>query len=114
MDQYENFPILFKGQNFTTGGSYCELGVDLGCAGEDISDNGGVKIAYRAFQNSRGRAKEECIPGLPFTANQLFWVRFSQFNPLLLYLPSLVTLWTGVLSTTSDIQSMKIFSALEW
>ena len=79
MDQYENFPILFKGQNFTTGGSYCELGVNLGCAGEDISDNGGVKIAYRAFQNSRGQAKEECIPGLPFTANQLFWVRrFSQ------------------------------------
>ena len=74
VDQYENFPIMYKGQNFTTGGSLCELGLDLGCAGEDISDNGGVKTAYRAFQNIKGLAKEECIPGLPFSANQLFWV----------------------------------------
>ena len=56
VDQYENFPIMYKGQNFTTGGSLCELGFDLGCslAGEDISDNGGVKTAYRAFQNLKG------------------------------------------------------------
>ena len=74
VDQYKNFPIMYKGKNFTTGGSLCELGLGLGCAGEDISDNGGVKTAYRAFQNSKGLAKEECLPGLPFSANQLFWV----------------------------------------
>ena len=74
VDQYENFPIMYKGQNYTTGGSLCELGFGLGCAGEDISDNGGVKTAYRAFQKIKGSAKEECIPGLPFSANQLFWV----------------------------------------
>jgi len=77
VDQYENFPIMYKGQNYTTGGSLCELGFGLGCAGEDISDNGGVKTAYRAFQKIKGSAKEECIPGLPFSANQLFWLGYA-------------------------------------
>ena len=72
VDQYEKFPLEYKGQNYTLGSgfSYCWSN----CAGEDIADNGGVKTAYRAFQKTKGRAKEECIPGLPFSANQLFWV----------------------------------------
>ena len=86
---------MYKGQNFTTGGSFCEFGFEReccllaeasgqrnSCAGEDISDNGGVKTAYRAFQNMKGSAKEECIPGLPFSANQLFWVNQSHVSTI--------------------------------
>ena len=78
VDQYEKFPLEYKGQNYTLGSGFSECSLwsnsNFGCAGEDISDNGGVKTAYRAFQKTKGRAKEECIPGLPFSANQLFWV----------------------------------------
>ena len=110
VDQYEDFPIMYKEQNFTTqtGGSLCELGFDLNCAGEDISDNGGVKTAYRAFQNIKGSAKKECIPGLPFSANQLFWVNQSRtciHHPN--HFSSWAMQWTGVLLTTSDIHHTK-------
>jgi hypothetical protein len=42
--------------------------------GDNISDNGGVRMAYRAFENIEGRRRQECVPGLPFSARQLFWV----------------------------------------
>ena len=48
------------------------------CAAEDIADNIGLKLAYNALQHFRGqrdqKEKENCLPDLPFNANQLFWV----------------------------------------
>ena len=41
---------------------------------ENISDNGGVRMAYRAFQLIEGRRRQECVADLPFSARQLFWV----------------------------------------
>ena len=66
MEQYSSFAIPYRGTNYTIGRRD---------AGENIADNGGVKTAYRAFQRLPGAAKDQCIPGLPFSPNQLFWVR---------------------------------------
>ena len=62
-----NFNILL--------GTKCSKGR---CAAEDIADNIGLKLAYNALQHFRGqkdqKEKENCLPDLPFNANQLFWV----------------------------------------
>ena len=66
MEQYSSFAIPYGGRNYTMGRRD---------AGENIADNGGVKTAYRAFQRLPEAAKDQCIPGLPFSPNQLFWVK---------------------------------------
>lgn len=47
---------------------------DTECVAENIADNGGIQAAYQAFQALQHSSKNICVPGLPFTANQLFWV----------------------------------------
>lgn len=47
---------------------------------EDIADNGGVKVAYGAYQqwvNENGI--EERLPGLQYTPEQLFWIANANF-----------------------------------
>lgn len=47
--------------------------------GENIADNGGIKIAYRAYKNwlSNNR-KEAKLFGLDYTPEQLFWINNAQ------------------------------------
>lgn len=48
--------------------------------GENIADNGGLQIAYRAYQKRKAELKEplRLAPGLNLTHDQVFFVGFSQ------------------------------------
>lgn len=48
--------------------------------GENIADNGGLKLAYRAYISSllKSSTKDPTLPGLPFSAEQLFWISAAQ------------------------------------
>ncbi|KAK3786391.1 hypothetical protein RRG08_017128 [Elysia crispata] len=65
VDQYSSFSWLGH-----------QLNGDM-TLGENIADNGGLKLAYRAFR-SAGQASETSLPGLNFTVSQLFYLGFSQ------------------------------------
>jgi neprilysin len=48
--------------------------------GENIADNGGLKLAYRAYVSSirNTQLKDPMLPGLPFSPEQLFWISAAQ------------------------------------
>jgi len=80
VNQYRQFNITHKGKDFSadSGGNYCiDSGERARCAAEDIADNIGLRLAYNALQHFRGKDKESCLPDLPFSANQLFWVTYA-------------------------------------
>ena len=46
--------------------------------GENIADNGGLKAAFRAFQEWLKTHHEAPLPGLNLTSEQLFFIGFAQ------------------------------------
>lgn len=48
--------------------------------GENIADNGGLKLAYRAYVASMHKSlvKDPLLPGLPYNSEQLFWISAAQ------------------------------------
>ena len=50
--------------------------------GENIADNGGLQIAYRAYQKRKTSLEEplQLPPGLNLTHDEVFFVGFSQVS----------------------------------
>jgi neprilysin len=65
-------------------GSYREESVNMSLngvitQGENIADNGGLKLAYRAYVSSKKKTTADpMLPGLPYTPEQLFWISAAQ------------------------------------
>jgi len=67
IDQYNKF----KFGNYSINGKMT--------IGENIADNGGLRLAYQAFKKQQSKLKEEkSLPGLDFTADQLFFISAAQ------------------------------------
>uniref|UniRef100_A0A8B9VW84 Neprilysin n=1 Tax=Anas zonorhyncha TaxID=75864 RepID=A0A8B9VW84_9AVES len=68
--QYGNFSWDLAGGQQLSG---------INTLGENIADNGGVRQAYRAYQNYvKKNGKEKLLPGLDMNHQQLFFLNFAQ------------------------------------
>lgn len=70
IDQYSSYVVPGTG-NMTING--------ITTQGENIADNGGLKESFRAYQKwVAAHGKEPKLPGLPYTASQLYFVNAAQ------------------------------------
>jgi len=69
MDQYADFTIRYSGRDYSIDRNEAQ--------GENIADNGAAKVAYRSFQSSDLKDKDKCIPSIPLSPNQLYWLGFA-------------------------------------
>ncbi|XP_049659255.1 neprilysin isoform X2 [Accipiter gentilis] len=68
--QYGNFSWDLAGGQHLSG---------INTLGENIADNGGVRQAYKAYQNFvKKHGKEKLLPGLEMNHKQLFFLNFAQ------------------------------------
>ena len=66
IDQYSNFKVQLNGEILKLNGS-----INHG----NIADNGGIKLAIRAYDRMTMESREEPrLPGLHYTPRQLFWL----------------------------------------
>merc|ERR1712080_371036 len=66
-DQYADFTIRYGGRDYSIDRNSSQ--------GENIADNGAAKVAYRSLQSAD--LKEECLPGIPLSSNQLYWLGYA-------------------------------------
>lgn len=49
--------------------------------GENIADNGGLKLSYRAYEQHKAKSiglnENLRLPGLPYSQDQLFFISFA-------------------------------------
>jgi len=71
IDQYGNYTVQVDGEILNLNG--------INSQGENIADNGGDKIAYRAYSRLVDKyGPEPLLPSLPYTQHQLFWLSTAQ------------------------------------
>lgn len=69
IQQYDNYTDPITGMNLNGEQTL----------GENIADNGGLKLSYRAFRKFIDKTGEKIrLPGLSYTSEQLFWIMNAQ------------------------------------
>ncbi|XP_037044931.1 neprilysin-2-like [Bradysia coprophila] len=69
IDQYGNYTD--RQTNLTLNGEVMQ--------GENIADNGGTKLSYKAYQNwIKRNGPENLLPELKYNQQQLFWISYAQ------------------------------------
>ncbi|XP_074596112.1 neprilysin-2-like [Brevipalpus obovatus] len=70
VSQYDNYTL--KDINMSVSG--------LLSKGENLADNGGLKLALKAYESwSSGKSREPNLPGLPYSPDKLFWIGAASF-----------------------------------
>ncbi|XP_048639734.1 membrane metallo-endopeptidase-like 1 isoform X5 [Marmota marmota marmota] len=76
--------------------------------GENIADNGGVRQAYKAYLKwTKEGGKDQQLPGLKLTCNQLFFVNYAQPHSLVATPLVHPQVWCGSYRPEFAIQSIK-------
>ncbi|KAJ6669396.1 hypothetical protein lerEdw1_008205 [Lerista edwardsae] len=71
--------VIYQYGNFTWDLADGQHLSGINTLGENIADNGGIRQAFRAYQNFvKKNGEEKLLPGLPLTHKQLFFVNFAQ------------------------------------
>ncbi|XP_047126168.1 endothelin-converting enzyme homolog isoform X1 [Hydra vulgaris] len=67
VDQYSNYKVQDK---YNISGKLT--------LGENIADNGGVKISFQAYEDYLAHREDKVLPNLPFNNRQLFFIGYAQ------------------------------------